>query len=153
MLDKANEMFQGQKEFIEDYQLENANGQPSGTLHCSLLWIYSKVKLFQDYKEEISATLSQIEKDKEKFVVLSNLLKKAPFIKDSSGINVQVFDVTSLKEKVSQFIDEQTTAIAAKLYPNMTPRWEDICFYTILGYMALSTCIMMYRPDFINVKF
>ena len=83
--------------------------------------------------------------------MLLNLLKKAPFIKDSSGVNVQILDVASLKEKVSHFIDEKTTSIASKWYPNMTPRWEDICFYTILGYMAISTCIMMYRPDFINV--
>ena len=60
VLDKENEMFKGQKEFIEDYQLENQIGEPSGTLHCSMLWIYSKVKLFQDYKDEISATLAQI---------------------------------------------------------------------------------------------
>jgi hypothetical protein len=136
---------------MEDYQLENNIGQPTGILHCSLLWIYSKVKLFQDYKEEISVNLAQIERDKEKYVRLLNILKRAPFVKEDKCFNSNIIDIKSLNENVSQFIDQQTTSIALKLYPNMTPRWEVICFYSILGYMALSTAVMIYRPDFINV--
>jgi hypothetical protein len=150
-LDKETEMLKEQKEINEDFQLDRKSGQPAGFLNCSLLWIYSKVKLFQDYKVEIAVHLAQIEKDKEKYVRLLNILKRAPFVKEDKCFNNNIIDIKSLNENVSQFIDQQTTSIALKLYPNMTPKWEVICFYSILGYMALSTAVMMYRPDFINV--
>ena len=145
-----------QIETTEDYTLVNPHISNPGKLRFSLCWIYSKVKLFDDYINQIKSNQYKMEEEKELHENFYRLLAYPNFLgvvntQPSLMDGIKAAYIQNVKDKVEHFIDLKTDEIAMKLYPTMQPKWEDMAYYVGWIYMGLSTLIMLYRSDFANV--
>ena len=146
-LDTSNPLFSRQVEFTQEFELSStANDGKNVRISCSLCWIYSRVRLLNDYFEEMKDTLDKVEAEKEKYQEFFNLLYHPSFI---AAVSNEIAPDT-IKKKIDKFISDKADAIAS-VVTNGKVDWIQISISASLIYLMLTVAAVYYRTDYMNV--
>jgi hypothetical protein len=146
-LDANSPLFSRQVEFTQEFALDSkSNERKNAKISCSLCWIYSRVRLLNDYFEEMKETLEKVEAEKEKYQEFFNLLYHPTFIAPNSKT-----EPDTVKQKIDKYISDKADAIATAMSTGRVD-WIRISINASLVYLMLTVAAMFYRTDYINVS-
>jgi hypothetical protein len=142
-------MFSRQVEFTQEFALDTKSNDKKNTkLSLSLCWIYSRVRLLNDYFEEMKENLEKVETEKEKYQEFFNLLYHPSFI----PLVTKETEPNSIKQKIDKFISDKADAIAIAVSTGRVD-WIRLSINASLVYLMLTVVAMYYRTDYLNVYF